>query len=73
MAACGVRPKKLWHDVKLIIVKTVLAMLPELMIQYERTFSGKEGPQCFQVCCFSSKEYNEDLVFHSDEFIILLV
>ncbi|ETN79796.1 Tubulin-tyrosine ligase family protein [Necator americanus] len=49
MAACGIRPKKLWHDVKLIIVKTVLAMLPELMIQYEKTFSGKEGPQCFQM------------------------
>ncbi|VDM83830.1 unnamed protein product, partial [Strongylus vulgaris] len=53
MAACGIRPKKLWHDVKLIVVKTVLAMLPELMIQYERTFNGKEGPQCFQVHLYS--------------------
>ncbi|RCN30509.1 Tubulin-tyrosine ligase family protein [Ancylostoma caninum] len=65
MAACGVRPKKLWHDVKLIIVKTVLAMLPELMIQYERTFSGKEGPQCFQIVGF-------DIMVREDGSPILL-
>ncbi|EYB93101.1 hypothetical protein Y032_0186g1078 [Ancylostoma ceylanicum] len=65
MAACGVRPKKLWHDVKLIIVKTVLAMLPELMIQYEKTFSGKEGPQCFQIVGF-------DIMVREDGSPILL-
>ncbi|KAK6759189.1 hypothetical protein RB195_021048 [Necator americanus] len=65
MAACGIRPKKLWHDVKLIIVKTVLAMLPELMIQYEKTFSGKEGPQCFQIVGF-------DIIVQADGSPILL-
>ncbi|KAK6027000.1 hypothetical protein OSTOST_07014, partial [Ostertagia ostertagi] len=47
MAKCGLRTKKLWHDIKIIIVKTVLAMLPELMINYEHEFSGVVGPQCF--------------------------
>ncbi|VDN21766.1 unnamed protein product [Cylicostephanus goldi] len=65
MTACGIRAKKLWHDVKLIVVKTVLAMLPELMIQYERTFSGMEGPQCFQIVGF-------DIMVRSDGFPILL-
>ncbi|KAK5984946.1 Tubulin tyrosine ligase like 11, partial [Trichostrongylus colubriformis] len=48
MAKCGLRTKKLWHDIKIIIVKTVLAMLPELMINYEYEFNGTVGPQCFQ-------------------------
>ncbi|PIO73947.1 hypothetical protein TELCIR_04064 [Teladorsagia circumcincta] len=52
MAKCGLRTKKLWHDIKIIIVKTVLAMLPELMINYEHEFSGVVGPQCFQIIGF---------------------
>ncbi|KAK6062268.1 hypothetical protein COOONC_00056, partial [Cooperia oncophora] len=42
------RTKKLWHEIKIIIIKTVLAMLPELMINYEYEFNGIVGPQCFQ-------------------------
>ncbi|KJH41045.1 Tubulin-tyrosine ligase family protein [Dictyocaulus viviparus] len=52
MSVCGLRTKKLWHEVKLIIVKTILAMVPELMIHYEHHFSGKPAPRCFQIIGF---------------------
>uniref|UniRef100_A0A0K0DRQ9 Tubulin tyrosine ligase-like family, member 2 n=1 Tax=Angiostrongylus cantonensis TaxID=6313 RepID=A0A0K0DRQ9_ANGCA len=52
MGVCGMKTKKLWHDVKLIVVKTVLAMVPELMIHYEHQFHRKRGPQCFQIVGF---------------------
>ncbi|VDM55098.1 unnamed protein product [Angiostrongylus costaricensis] len=52
MGVCGIKTKKLWHDVKLIIVKTVLAMVPELMIHYEHQFHRKRGPHCFQIVGF---------------------
>ncbi|GMT32922.1 hypothetical protein PFISCL1PPCAC_24219, partial [Pristionchus fissidentatus] len=48
----GLKTKKLWHDIKLIIVKTVLAMLPEVMLHYEHHFFDAAGPQCFQIMGF---------------------
>lgn len=45
----GVKTKRLWHDIKLILVKTTLAMLPEIMLHYEHHFYDSTGPQCFQV------------------------
>jgi hypothetical protein len=47
----GVRTRRLWREIKLIIVKTVLAMVPELMLYYENYFSDfkYQAPQCFQV------------------------
>ncbi|KAK5975900.1 Tubulin-tyrosine ligase domain containing protein [Trichostrongylus colubriformis] len=65
MAKCGLRTKKLWHDIKIIIVKTVLAMLPELMINYEYEFNGTVGPQCFQIMGF-------DIIVREDGTPILL-
>ena len=32
----GVRTRQLWHEIKMIIVKTVLAMVPEIMVNYEQ-------------------------------------
>ncbi|CAD5229334.1 unnamed protein product [Bursaphelenchus okinawaensis] len=52
MESNGLRTRKLWHDVKLIIVKTVLAMVPEIMLNYEHYFSDSPGPQCFQIMGF---------------------
>uniref|UniRef100_A0A1I7RSU1 Tubulin polyglutamylase TTLL11 n=1 Tax=Bursaphelenchus xylophilus TaxID=6326 RepID=A0A1I7RSU1_BURXY len=52
MESNGLRTRKLWHDVKLIIVKTVLAMVPEIMLNYEHYFSDVTGPQCFQIMGF---------------------
>ncbi|CAJ0565451.1 unnamed protein product, partial [Mesorhabditis spiculigera] len=48
----GLRTKKLWHDIKMILVKTVLAMLPEILLHYEHHFIDKPGPQCFQIIGF---------------------
>ncbi|XGW35358.1 hypothetical protein V3C99_018957 [Haemonchus contortus] len=65
MAKCGLRTKRLWHNIKIIIVKTVLAMLPELMINYEYEFNGMVGPQCFQIIGF-------DIIVREDGTPILL-
>ncbi|VDO07422.1 unnamed protein product [Haemonchus placei] len=41
------RTKRLWHNIKIIIVETILAMLPELMTNYELSgstlSSGEHG------------------------------
>lgn len=49
MEAHGIRTRRLWHDIKMIVVKTVLAMVPEIMLNYEHCFGESAGPQCFQV------------------------
>ncbi|KAF7640021.1 hypothetical protein Mgra_00000466 [Meloidogyne graminicola] len=47
----GVKTRRLWREIKLIIVKTVLAMIPEIMLNYENHFCDlkNEAPQCFQI------------------------
>ncbi|KHN75232.1 Tubulin polyglutamylase TTLL11 [Toxocara canis] len=52
MEARGVKTKRLWHNIKLIIVKTIFAMLPEIMLCYEHYFYDAPGPRCFQVIGF---------------------
>lgn len=49
MESHGINTRKLWHEIKIIIIKTVLAMVPEIMLNYEQYFYGTAGPQCFQV------------------------
>lgn len=49
MEAHGVGTRRLWHGIKMIVVKTVLAMVPEIMLNYEHYFSDIHGAQCFQV------------------------
>ncbi|CAB3400776.1 unnamed protein product [Caenorhabditis bovis] len=61
----GVKTKKLWHDIKLILVKTTLAMLPEIMLHYEHHFFDSVGPQCFQIMGF-------DVMIRADGKPILL-
>ncbi|CEF61849.1 Tubulin polyglutamylase TTLL11 [Strongyloides ratti] len=48
----GMNTRRLWHNIKIIIVKTVIAMLPEIMLNYEQTFHDMDGPQCFQIMGF---------------------
>lgn len=45
----GVKKQQLWHDIKMIIVKTIIAMLPEIILNYEHYFYDTTGLQCFQV------------------------
>ncbi|CCD68978.2 Tubulin polyglutamylase ttll-11 [Caenorhabditis elegans] len=61
----GVKTKRLWHDIKLILVKTTLAMLPEIMLHYEHHFYDSTGPQCFQIMGF-------DVMIREDGTPILL-
>lgn len=65
MQAHGVRTRRLWHEIKLIIVKTVLAMVPEIMLNYEHNFADVPGPQCFQIMGF-------DIIVRKDSTPILL-
>ncbi|KAE9552579.1 hypothetical protein FO519_004196 [Halicephalobus sp. NKZ332] len=52
METHGVRTRRLWHGIKMIVVKTVLAMVPEIMLNYEHYFSDSPGAQCFQIMGF---------------------
>ncbi|WKY14582.1 hypothetical protein Q1695_000263 [Nippostrongylus brasiliensis] len=65
MARCGLQVKRLWRDIKVIIINTVLAMLPELMINFEHEFHGITGPRCFQIIGF-------DIIVREDGSPILL-
>uniref|UniRef100_A0A0N4Z0S9 Tubulin polyglutamylase TTLL11 n=1 Tax=Parastrongyloides trichosuri TaxID=131310 RepID=A0A0N4Z0S9_PARTI len=61
----GMNTRKLWHNIKIIIVKTVIAMLPEIMLNYEQAFHDMDGPQCFQIMGF-------DIMVQDDGTPILL-
>ncbi|KAK6114449.1 Tubulin-tyrosine ligase family protein [Brugia pahangi] len=52
MEVKGVKKQQLWHDIKIIIVKTVIAMLPEIILNYEHYFYDTIGPECFQIIGF---------------------
>ncbi|VDK67805.1 unnamed protein product [Litomosoides sigmodontis] len=52
MEARGVKKRQLWRDIKMIIVKTVIAMLPEIILNYEYYFYDTMGLQCFQIIGF---------------------
>ncbi|CAI4225713.1 unnamed protein product [Auanema sp. JU1783] len=65
LEARGLKTKRLWHDIKLILIKTVLAMLPEIMLHYEHHFYDAKGPQCFQIMGF-------DIMIREDGTPVLL-
>ncbi|KAL3991078.1 Tubulin-tyrosine ligase family protein [Acanthocheilonema viteae] len=52
METRGVKKQQLWHNIKIIIVKTVIAMLPEIILNYEHYFYDTMGLQCFQIIGF---------------------
>lgn len=50
LSSKGVDVKKIWSDIISLVIKTVLAMVPELKVYYQSDIpAGKPGPSCFQV------------------------
>lgn len=51
LASKGVDIKKVWSDIIALVIKTVIALAPELKVYYQADIPpGKPGPTCFQVC-----------------------
>lgn len=55
LSGSGVDIRKLWSDIIALVIKTVIAMVPELKVHYQSDIpSGRPGPSCFQVSPHSS-------------------
>ncbi|XP_051519551.1 tubulin polyglutamylase TTLL11 isoform X2 [Myxocyprinus asiaticus] len=53
LASKGVDIKKVWSDVIALVIKTVIALVPELKVYYQADIPpGKPGPTCFQILGF---------------------
>ncbi|XP_076867309.1 tubulin polyglutamylase TTLL11 isoform X3 [Brachyhypopomus gauderio] len=53
MASKGVDIKKVWSDIIALVIKTVIALVPELKVYYQADIPpGKPGPSCFQILGF---------------------
>nr|XP_046231941.1 tubulin polyglutamylase TTLL11 isoform X2 [Scatophagus argus]XP_046231942.1 tubulin polyglutamylase TTLL11 isoform X2 [Scatophagus argus] len=53
LAAKGVDIKKVWSDIIALVIKTVIAVVPELKVYYHADIPpGKPGPTCFQILGF---------------------
>lgn len=53
LAAKGVDIKKVWSDIIALVIKTVMAVVPELKVYYQAEIPpGKPGPTCFQILGF---------------------
>lgn len=53
LAAKGVDIKKVWSDIIAVVIKTVIALVPELKVYYQADIPpGKPGPTCFQILGF---------------------
>ncbi|XP_071322276.1 tubulin polyglutamylase TTLL11 isoform X2 [Trachinotus anak] len=53
LAAKGVDIKKVWSDIIALVIKTVIAVVPELKVYYQADIPpGKPGPTCFQILGF---------------------
>ncbi|KAJ3604894.1 hypothetical protein NHX12_026945, partial [Muraenolepis orangiensis] len=53
LASRGVDIKKVWSDVISLVIKTVIALAPELRVHYQADIPpGKPGPTCFQILGF---------------------
>ncbi|KAI7813354.1 tubulin polyglutamylase TTLL11 isoform X2 [Triplophysa rosa] len=49
----GVDIKKVWSDIIALVIKTVIALVPELKVHYQADIPpGKPGPTCFQILGF---------------------
>lgn len=50
LAAKGVDVKRVWSDIIALVIKTVVAVVPQLKVYYQADIPpGKPGPSCFQV------------------------
>ncbi|XP_061589292.1 tubulin polyglutamylase TTLL11 [Cololabis saira] len=53
LAAKGVDIKRVWSDIIALVIKTVIAVVPELTVHYQADIPpGKPGPTCFQILGF---------------------
>ncbi|KAM9735692.1 tubulin polyglutamylase TTLL11 isoform 1-T2 [Menidia menidia] len=53
LAAKGVDIKRVWSDIIALVIKTVIAVVPELKVHYQADIPpGKPGPTCFQILGF---------------------
>uniref|UniRef100_A0A8C1IX60 Tubulin tyrosine ligase-like family, member 11 n=1 Tax=Cyprinus carpio TaxID=7962 RepID=A0A8C1IX60_CYPCA len=53
LASKGVDIKKVWSDIIALVIKTVIALEPELKVYYQADIPpGKPGPTCFQILGF---------------------
>lgn len=56
LAAKGVDIKKVWSDIIALVIKTAIAVVPELKVYYHADIPpGKPGPTCFQVSTVSER------------------
>ncbi|XP_008302405.1 tubulin polyglutamylase TTLL11 [Stegastes partitus] len=53
LAAKGVDIKRVWSDIIALVIKTAIAVVPELKVFYQADIPpGKPGPTCFQILGF---------------------
>ncbi|XP_060930143.1 tubulin polyglutamylase TTLL11 [Limanda limanda] len=53
LAAKGVEIKKVWSDIIALVIKTIIAVVPELRVYHQADIPpGKPGPTCFQILGF---------------------
>ncbi|XP_054613958.1 tubulin polyglutamylase TTLL11 isoform X1 [Dunckerocampus dactyliophorus] len=53
LAAKGVDIKRVWSDIIALVIKTIIAVVPELKVYYQADIPpGKPGPTCFQILGF---------------------
>ncbi|XP_028319011.1 tubulin polyglutamylase TTLL11 [Gouania willdenowi] len=53
LAAKGVDIKRVWSDIIALVIKTTIAVVPELKVYYQADIPpGKPGPTCFQILGF---------------------
>ncbi|XP_068105121.1 tubulin polyglutamylase TTLL11 isoform X2 [Hyperolius riggenbachi] len=53
LSAKGVDVKKVWSDIVSLVIKTIIALVPELKVYYQADIPpGKPGPTCFQILGF---------------------
>ncbi|XP_039200933.1 tubulin polyglutamylase TTLL11 isoform X3 [Crotalus tigris] len=53
LSSAGVNIRKIWSDIVSLVIKTVIAIVPELKVFYQSDIPvGKPGPSCFQILGF---------------------
>ncbi|KAK6470862.1 tubulin polyglutamylase TTLL11-like [Huso huso] len=53
LSSKGIDIKKVWSDIISLVIKTVIALAPELKVYYQADIpTGKPGPTCFQILGF---------------------
>ncbi|NXD51334.1 TTL11 polyglutamylase, partial [Corvus moneduloides] len=53
LSSRGADVKKLWSDIISLVIRTIIALTPELKVYYQSDIpAGKPGPTCFQILGF---------------------